>query len=249
MAPKAQADRSTRSLFVLTLLSAAGLAVLIALGIWQVQRLGQKQALIATVQARVNLPAMDLAAAGDWNKLDLGELEYRPVRIKGRFLHEREMPLFTHLSKPKGRFGGPGYWIVTPLVTERGTILINRGFVPQAQKEQAARQAGQTAGTVALTGLLRRSETPRLFTPENKPENNEWYFRDAAAMALHINLSNVGPFFIDQTGPLAKGGLPQVGETRLHFANSHLQYAFTWFALAACLLGVYSVFVYRGVKA
>jgi cytochrome oxidase assembly protein ShyY1 len=50
----------------------------------------------------------------------------------------------------------------------------------------------------------------------------------------------VAPFYIDQEGPLPAGALPKAGPLRVNLPNNHLQYAITWFSLAACLVGVFA---------
>src|SRR5262245_41280423 len=120
-----------RSLFLLGFLALGAFAVLIGLGTWQIQRLHWKEDLLARVSARVNeapMP-MPLPPAG-WQTLDLAEWEYRPVEIGGTFRHDLETRVYALLTEPKGPLSGPGYWILTPLETGEGRVLINRGFVP-----------------------------------------------------------------------------------------------------------------------
>ena len=56
-----------------------------ALGVWQVERLRWKLDLIERVETRLAQPAIAAPMISDPS-----ELEYRPVRASGTFLHERE---------------------------------------------------------------------------------------------------------------------------------------------------------------
>ena len=240
-----QLHHAKRSMVWPAAFTALGIAVLVGLGTWQMQRLAWKQEIIAKTQSRIKMAVIATPQRSSWQSLNPAALEYRRVKVTGRFLHNHEMPVFTNLSKPKGKFGGPGYWIITPLVTVNGIILVNRGFVPQHLKAAKSRKSGQTESMIEITGLLRASERTGIFTPENKPQTNEWYYRDANAMARHINRKKMSPFFIDLIAPKSEGNLPQSGETRLEFPNKHFEYALTWYALALSLAGVFGAFFYQ----
>jgi surfeit locus 1 family protein len=229
-----------KSLFWPTVVTIAGLAVLTGLGTWQLQRLAWKTELIATVEARVNAEPVPLPAPVEWPTLDLDDWEYRPVTATGTFDHAHEFHVFTHLPEPRGPLGGSGYWIITPLVLGGGgTVLVNRGFVPRDFKDPATRPAGQVTGPVTVNGLVRAPERQHAFVPDNDPARNIWFFRDVAAMAAAARHPDAAPFLIDERANTVPGGLPQAGETRLRFANDHLQYALTWYGLVLCLAAVY----------
>lgn len=223
-----------------TVVTLAGLAILIGLGTWQLQRMGWKADLVATVEARVRAEPIPLPAPEQWSGLDVESLEYRPATAAGAFDHDNEFHVFTHLPKPRGAIGGAGYWIVTPLLLDGGgAVLVNRGFVPQDFKDPSTRPDGQVTGPVTVTGLIRPPERQHAFVPDNDPARNIWFFRDLRAMAAAAGLAHAAPFLLDERANSIPGGLPQAGETRLEFTDNHLQYALTWYALALCLAGVY----------
>ncbi|HWV12300.1 MAG TPA: SURF1 family protein, partial [Sphingobium sp.] len=161
---------------------------------------------------------------------------YIRVIASGHFLHDRS----TLVQAATVR--GAGFWVLTPLVTDRGfTLIINRGFIPPEARTGFSKPAGQ----VRVTGLIRLSEPGGGFLRANDPAANRWYSRDVAAIArarqLHTPVAN---YFIDaeRSGPPAS--LPIGGLTVLTFPNSHLSYALTWFALAAMAAAAY-IFVMR----
>ncbi len=213
----------TRPLIFIALLSVL-LAVLIALGNWQIERRAWKLALIQQVeQYQTAEPQHPPAAGAKIGKND----EYRRLSVQGRFLHESEtcvQAVTVH---------GPGYWIITPLRGDDASIvLINRGFVPATGCDPATRSAGQVAGAVTVTGRLRLSEPDGGFLRNNDPAAGRWYSRDVAAIAQAQDLpdSVVAPYFIDAEASVEGG--PIGGLTVMQFRNHHLGYALTWYGLA-----------------
>lgn len=210
-----------------------GTLLFAALGIWQVQRLAWKRDLIQKVESRIAAPPVAVPARGNWAELDAHEAEYRRVQVRGAFRHEREtlVDALTAL--------GPGSWVLTPLDTADGTILINRGFVPPARRDARQRQAGQVPGEVTITGLLRPSEPGGRLLRPNRPAAERWFSRDVAAIAAARGLPDVAPFFIDADAASSVQDGPHGGMTVVRFRNAHLAYAVTWFALAAlCAAGL-----------
>jgi len=154
--------------------------------------------------------------------------------------------VFTSLPDPKGRFSGPGFWIVTPFaITDGGTVLVNRGFSPQGRELPAARGEPLSGTAVSVVGLMRANEERGVFTPSDRPEDNIFYARNIADLAVAKVLPKpVAPFTIDLiASETPAGGLPQAGETRMTFTNNHLQYAVTWYGLAVVLLTVFTAYV------
>lgn len=199
------------------------------LGTWQVHRLAWKRALIASVDARVNAAPVAPPGPEAWDRS--GDLAYLHVRLRGRFLNDRET-----LTQAVSDYG-PGAWVMTPLVTDRGfTVLVNRGFVPDDRRPASMRAAAQPQGEVTVTGLLRLSEPKGGFLQSNRPEADQWHSRDVAAIAAKRGLSDAAPYFVDADGAANPGGWPKGGLTVIRFPNNHLQYAITWYGLAAMML-------------
>ena len=222
-----------------TLFAGAAFLVLLALGTWQVERLQWKERLIAERHAAVNSPAIELPRSAAAAR----SLDYRHVRASGTFLNDRE--LYLGATSAEGR---PGYHIVTPLrLADAAVLLVDRGFVPAEKRAPETRAAGEIDGPTTVSGLLRLplDRKPYWFLPENSAERNYWFYVDPPAMAKAAHLDAVLPFYIDADATPNPGGLPVGGQTRLDLPNDHLQYAITWYALAAGLLGVYIVFIRR----
>jgi len=211
-----------------------GFALLAGLGVWQIQRLHEKEALIASVEAGLHAPPVPLSevlrdgpAAAEW----------RPVRVSGHFLHDKELYLFS-----RGPMGAVGVDVITPLIQPDGkAVLIDRGFVPDALRNPATREAGQVAGDTSLTGVLRLSQEPGLFTPAPDLKSRLWFVKEVPSMAKAAGV-DVPPILIEADSTPNPGGWPLGGQTRVDFPNDHLQYAITWFGLALALLAVYLLY-------
>ncbi|MGJ4960977.1 SURF1 family protein [Bradyrhizobium sp. HKCCYLRH3061] len=209
----------------------ACVAILLALGVWQIERRAWKLDLIDRVERRVHAEPVPAPGPADWPAINRSDDEYKRVTLSGRFLNDRET-LVQALTVE-----GSGYWVVTPLRTAGGTVLVNRGFVPADRRARASRSAGNPDGTVSVTGLLRLSEPGGGFLRHNDPAGNRWYSRDVGAIAAARGLSDVAPFFVDADATPNPGGLPIGGLTVISFPNNHLVYALTWFTLALMLAG------------
>src|SRR5258708_3641883 len=148
-----------RPLLVPTLWLVPGVALMIGLGIWQIERLHEKEALIASVSAGMRAPPVPLEEA---LRSSAANAEWHHVTVNGHFLHDREVYLFAQNRTE----GGLGVQVITPLVQSDGkAVLVDRGFVPQALKDPSTRPSGQVAGETSLTGVLRLSQQPGMFTP------------------------------------------------------------------------------------
>jgi surfeit locus 1 family protein len=217
-------------------------AILIGLGTWQIQRLHWKVGLIAQREAAISGPPIALpttlaAAQG---------LEFRHVRLDGMFQNQGE--LYRHAISDDGK---PGYHIVTPFnLTGGRTIFVDRGFVPEDRRDPATRAAGQFVGPVTVTGLLRLPEArpSSWFRPANEPAKNLWFSIDLSAMAAADHLGNVLPYYVDADATPVPGGYPLGGQTYTNLPNDHLQYALTWYGLAALVPIYYVLFVRRWLK-
>jgi surfeit locus 1 family protein len=231
----------TKGLLGFTVFTIAGIAILLGLGFWQVKRLHWKEGLIANIEARTKAPPISLDEAIKLARQGRN-LEYTRVRVEGRFYHAKEQYLYSISD------GHQGWHVITPLETASGDmVLVDRGFVPDALKDPSARALGQVGDVVTVTGLVRGSETQGIFMPDNEPAANRWFWRDLQGMARKMFPSGtieVAPFFIEAEKSNVPGGWPEGGQTNLNLPNNHLQYALTWFALAACLLALYLYYLF-----
>lgn len=196
------------------LLLLAGLALFLSLGVWQLQRLHWKEALLAELSAQIEAEPGPLPAAPD-PTAD----RFRPVAVTGEMGAEQLDVLVS--SKDYG----PGFRIVSSFVTTEGRrILIDRGFVPTEGKD-----APRATGEMEVVGNLHWPDERDRFTPADDPAGNWWYARDVAKMAATLGTEPVLLVARSQTDPTI---LPMPVSTE-SIRNKHLEYAWTWFLLAA----------------
>ncbi|XP_021507609.1 surfeit locus protein 1 isoform X3 [Meriones unguiculatus] len=203
----------------------------------RVQRRKWKLKLIAELESRVMAEPIPLPA----DPMELKNLEYRPVKVRGHFDHAKELYMMPRTmvdpvreARDAGRMSSTesGAYVVTPFhCSDLGvTILVNRGFVPRKKVNPETRQKGQVPGEVDLVGIVRLAETRKPFVPENSPEKNHWHYRDLEAMA---KITGADPIFIDADFQSTIPGGPVGGQTRVTLRNEHMQYIITWYGLCA----------------
>ena len=242
MTTGASRQRSRALRVILALVAGVMFAGFFALGTWQIYRLQWKLALIERVDQRVHAAPAPAPGIADWPKVSAENDEYRRVRVSGVYLPASTTWTLASLER------GIGYWVLTPLCTaDGGIVMVNRGFVaagtggwePQPSPAPATANACAAAAgpAVTVTGVLRVSEKTSSLRA-NEPARNYWYTRDLQAIAKARGLPAVAPYFVDADAASAQVQLPGEsmrptgGLTVISFVNNHLVYAITWFALA-----------------
>ena len=200
-------------------LGLGGAAILIGLGVWQMQRLAWKEGIIAQATGMIAADPVALPAS-----LDPFADRYRAVQVSGRFTGEEAHVLTST------REAGPGFLVVAAFETTAGQrILIDRGYVPETEKTTP--RPGHAA---EVTGNLAWPDDITPSTPSYNADRKIWYGRDLPAMAALLQTDPVLIVARNDTGD----GVTSQPITTAGFRNNHLQYAVTWFLLAAVWLGM-----------
>jgi len=224
-----------------TLVVILGIGVLARLGIWQLDRLEQRRAANAALRQQLaagpislNDPSLDPAA--------LTEMSGREARATGRFDFSEQVLL--QLQKFEG---APGGHLVAPLRLDgrEDALLVDRGWIPEA--ELAPQQWGQydVAGAVTVTGTIRLSETARGVEPPSEPQQ-AWYRVNVEAIERQLPY-DVFPVYLLQSPPAGGNvALPYREEVEVDLSEGpHLSYAIQWFAFALMLGAGYVYYVHR----
>jgi surfeit locus 1 family protein len=226
-----------------TVMAVPMVLILLGLGVWQLQRLEEKNAAIEdrierTTAAPVAFP---FTAEG----VDLPALEFHRSAVTGRFLNDREFHL---LARSLAGEGEAGYQVITPLEVTAGPhagaiVLVNRGWVPMDRADPASRAAGQINGETTVEGVIRPPGRQNWMVPDNEPSKNVWFWSDLAGMARQLGGSApVAPVFLEAAAGSDPRALPRGGQTRIDVPNDHLQYAVTWFALAVAMAVIWFIY-------
>ncbi len=207
-----------------------GLALMLSLGVWQLQRKAWKDALEA--EMRAGLAADPVTLNGQ--SASLAALNYRPVQVRGRFLHDKEAFL-----GPRSHAGRSGLHVLTPVRLDSGhVILVNRGWIPNDRRAPGSRPQGQLPGEAVVRGILRSQLAPSAWTPEYDAKADLWFWYDIDGIARTRDLTLLRGV-VQADARANPGGLPVGGVAQPALVNNHLQYAITWFSLSAVLLAVF----------
>jgi surfeit locus 1 family protein len=215
----------------LTIVCALLFAGLCALGVWQLERLQWKLALIAEVNGHMAASPLPLEQIMAMNR---DQAQYRRVTLSGRFDHAEEAYVFTTDA------GAPVYHVLTPFAADGGKVLmVDRGEVLKEKLDPATRPRGNITGETRVTGVWRVPDAPGAFTPAPDTAHRIWYSRDVKTISAADHLTLAAPVVIEADATPNPGGWPKGGQTVVSFRNQHLSYAVTWFGLALGLLGVW----------
>ncbi len=213
-----------RFLFLL-IFGLAGLAVLVSLGVWQVQRLAWKQGVLSEIESRISADPVALP-----QQPSEGADKYLPVVVEGE-LEPGEIHVLVSVKQV-----GAGYRIIQSFSTQGRTILVDRGFVPTT-----AKQTDRLTGPMQITGNLHWPDEIDSYTPEANIDANIWFARDVPNLAAALGAEPVLLIARSQTDP----GITPLPVSTTGIPNDHLQYAITWFGLALVWAAMTGYFLWR----
>ena len=205
-----------------------GTAILLSLGIWQLQRLAWKQEALRAIESKILAPAVEIPQT-----VLLGAHSLLPVRAEGRYKGDTVRVLVSQ------KIYGAGYRLITAFELVDGrTIMLDRGFTSVRSE-----MPGTPEGRGQVIGNLQWPQEIDSFTPEKDLAANIWFARDVARLADHLKAEPVllvlrdSSFETEVATPLPK--------MTANIPNDHMNYAITWFSLALIWLGMSGYFLYR----
>ena len=241
--------RGIAGLGIFTVLTAA---LLIGLGVWQLQRRVEKHALIAQLTERLAAAPEALPPSAQWNTLRPARDGFRRVRFSATYEPRPDAMVYSAGSAVREDISGPGTWAFLPARLSAGEIVvINAGFVQNTMQDRAQQDRAVTrlvtGAPVTLTGYIRFPESAGALTPREDIAKRLWFTRDHLAIARALSWGEVAPFYIDLETPMPESGTPKPGPLEVHLKDDHLQYALTWFALAGAVVIAFGVWL-RGAR-
>ena len=230
-----------------TLLVILAVGVMIRLGIWQLDRLQQRRAFNARVEAQIAQPALDLNASTA--RKDLASMEYRKVFVKGEYIPSGEVALRNQAWQNE-----IGVHLITPLKIS-GTdqvVLVDRGWISYDDFSSGDWSKFAEPGTVEVHGVIRDTQQkPRfsfgLFSNPSAGQGSlpVWSFIDIPAISENISVPLL-PVYVQQAPDPAWTGLPYRSQPDLELTEGpHMGYALQWFSFAALLAFGYPFYVRR----
>jgi cytochrome oxidase assembly protein ShyY1 len=225
-------------------------AICLGLGLWQLQRRVEKHALIAALDERLAASPEALPLPSQWPALTPAKDEFRRVSFTATYARLPDAMVYSSGSAVRDDVFGPGTWAFVAAQLPGGeTVVVNTGFVQNTMLDRAQedRAVGRliTGQPVKLTGYLRFPEAAGALTPHEDAVKRLWFTRDHQAMARALGWTADGkilaPFYLDLESPVPESGIPKPGALSVHLKDDHLQYAVTWFALAAVMAIAFAV--------
>jgi surfeit locus 1 family protein len=229
----------------LTIATAIALAILVGLGVWQVERLAWKEALLSRIAALQGAPPVPLGPVLD--RIAAGaDAGFTRVSVDCPGLGQA--PFLELFSV---REAGAGVRLISACkVASAGyaSVLVDRGFVSDQVSARPPVDAASTA-PIHMVGVLRTPDRATFVTPKNELAANRWYSRDVPAMAKALGVRAPAPLILmaeTSANPDWKALDPQPLPAEI--PNRHLEYALTWFGLAAALACVYAATLWKRWK-
>jgi cytochrome oxidase assembly protein ShyY1 len=237
-----------RGTFGMAVIALVMVAMLVGLGVWQLQRRIEKHALIAALTERLAATPVALPPPFQWQDMSAPHDEFRRVSLTATFEAKPDAMVYSSGSAVREDISGPGAWAFLPArLADGGVVVINAGFVQNTMQDRAQqdRAAGRlvTGAPVKLTGYLRFPERAGMLTPHEDAAKRLWFTRDQQAMATALGWGKVAPFYLDLESPVPASGVPKPGPLVVHLKDDHLQYAITWFGLAIAVFIAFAVWL------
>ena len=225
--------------FGLGLVMMAMVAVLVSLGVWQLQRGAEKRSLIAGLTERLAAEPITLPEPADWATFSPAGDEFRRVCFSAIYEGPDAM-VFCSGSGVRSDVGLGTWAFLHARLSNGRTLVVNTGFVQNTMQDRSqqdhAVKALVTGQPLSMTGYLRFPEKTGALTPPSSRDKRLWFSRDTGAMAQALGWGDVAPFYIDLEKPAPASGVPKPGPLDVHLKDDHIQYAITWFGLAAAVL-------------
>lgn len=216
-----------RKLLFPVIIGLGGLAILLWLGFWQLDRLDWKQAVLADIDARVSAEPVPLPL-----KPNPSVDNYLTVIMQGAATGEEVRFL------DSGTAAGTGHRIISAFETVDGRrVMLDQGLLPLYDD-----QSTPFTGQVTVQGNLIWPDD----ISEQAPEGDEWYARDVGALADALGTEAV-LIVLSAASDYDPRLTPLAVDTR-NIKNDHLEYAITWFLLAFVWLSMTIFYVARGLR-
>ena len=217
------------------------IVTMVFLGFWQLNRLDQRQSTNDEAISRIGEPEVDIAdLASATDDYSVGaDVRFRLARVSGEYLNDDEV-----LVLNRSLNGAPGYWVLTPLLTNDGTaVVVNRGWIPFRLTPGAPRpEAAAPSGLVEVSGLVRETVTAQGI---QSSDPNGGVLDALARPDLERYQRQLGyqiaPVFLQAESTLAAGGLVEPGlpvplQRPVLDDGPHFSYAMQWFIFS--LIGI-----------
>lgn len=227
---------AARRLLVPGISTVAMLAILIGLGTWQVERLHWKQGILDRV-----------AAAEQNSPVPLAGLPNPFTKVVARGTFRPDMAALYGAEVRDAPNGGSvlGGQLIEPLIRPgQPPLLVDRGWVPDDRRAEAARSDGE----VSVAGYVREADHPGWFSATDDVTGRRFYTLDPAAIGRAVGLPEVVSYTLVALGDPPPGTLPDPARRLPRPPNNHLQYALTWYGFAVTLAVIFTLYARKALR-
>jgi surfeit locus 1 family protein len=222
------------------------MALMLRLGIWQLDRFEQRQAFNNHYFEQIEKPPYELSS--ETLDQDLETMAYREITVSGRYDHSNEVAIRNQSWENQ-----PGVHLLTPLIISGSNhaVLVDRGWIPLDVYQSGNWQDFSETDPVIVNGIIRLSQTqPTLGgRPDPTPKPGEtikaWNFVDTETISTQIPYPLI-TIYIQQSPDLNRDRLPYPSLPEIEITDGpHLSYAIQWFAFTVILGGGYLILLHR----
>jgi surfeit locus 1 family protein len=210
------------------------------LGLWQLERAGEKQALAEQIESRSRLPPLDAAGlpARTASPEVLAALHSRIGHIAGSWL-----PGSTVFLDNRQLNGRPGFFVITALQLEgrQDMLLVQRGWVARDVTDRLkVPEVPTPSGRVLVTGRI-APPPARLydFGGDEQGAVRQNIDVDQRSAELGVRLLRLSLLQTAPSGPATSDDMQRDWPAPAVGIHKHHGYAFQWFALSALTAGLY----------
>jgi surfeit locus 1 family protein len=221
-------------------------AVMVRLGIWQLDRLESRKAFNQHYIEQTN--ASPIVLDYETNYANLTGFEYRAVIASGVFDHIHEMAIRNQSWENQA-----GVHLLTPLLLKDNghAVLVDRGWIPLDAYFSGDWSSFEKNGNVEISGTIRASQTRSLIGNQSEPQSHK---QDPIQAVDFINIQLISaqipypllPVYIQESPSQDPLELPYPQKQEIEVSTgSHLSYAIQWFVFSAILGIGYPIFLRR----
>lgn len=211
--------------------------VLISLGNWQLERLEEKESFITKIKHNTASPPRQI---GENDTLEL----YDKIELRGHFLNDVVFLYGRRSAYPEK----DGYYLLSTFKDTFGNIyLVSRAWLSQSIKNEISSIPSQSEEII--TTFVMQGEVKKFFMPDNDSKNNIWFTIDLEEAKNKLGITNQN-FYLMQlnANDLPTGFYPLTSNYLAVVRNDHLEYAITWYCLAALLLLMYFLYHKKSIS-
>ena len=198
------------------------ISVFIALGTWQIIRLGWKNNLILEIENSLKNPPVELTQS---NKVN-----YLKIKTSGSVDFEKQIYLYNLNDS-----GTPGFEVLNPILIDGENYLLNRGWIPFEKKDTPEINILDQNN---IEGTLKTQGRKNIFKPDNDIKENYWFSLNREDISKFTG-KEFSKYIIYLNGNYQ---FPRPKKITANISNNHKKYAMTWFSLAISILLLYLYF-------